>query len=89
MNNKPFYLDRLDAVRDAIERLPENASVIRIYDDYQNGVDRMCMQISGRNDLTPDRTERSCAGFLWAEKDYGDVVVGWIVPEEDDDESTV
>lgn len=93
--NKQFYLKKFDALRDVIEQLPEDVSIVRIYDDYVDGKDLLCLQIGDRNGLTPDRTERlACSGFLWAEKDFtglygtqqATITVGWVVHEEGNDD---
>lgn len=93
--NKELYLKTLPAIYDVINQLPDDVSIIRIYDDYVDGKDRMCMQIGTRKDLVPDRVESMMSvSHDWAEKDYvglfgpmqATVVVGWCFHREEDDD---
>lgn len=89
--NKKLYLDNLDAVRDVIEQLPNDVSICRVYDEFENN---LRIQIGYHADMVADRVERSPDGFLWAEKDYhggmgenhATVIVGWVIHEEDEDD---
>ena len=92
---KELYLKNLPALYDVIGQLPDDVSIIRIYDDYKDGKDRMCMQIGERKDIVPDRVDSlSIAGMDWAEKDYiglfgpmqATVAVGWCIHNKEDED---
>lgn len=91
--SKELYLNSLDAVREVIDRLPQDVRICRIYDGHRDGKDMICIQILRHPEMTPDRIMREDDCFTWMEKDYDakgmTVTVGWCGGEEEDDESAV
>jgi len=76
--NKQFYIDRIDALREAIERLPED---VRICSIGQGDHDDLCVQIlehpNVRGELIETWPDKPKKGWFETNGAEG-VTIGWV-----------